>query len=191
MEYQRTLYLHCVHGRGDIVESEPAWLRARGRRAGPGATLLQALYRVYYRQQRFYLGSTARLERNIARWRVRNPRLLPELAGRYERSHRRLLPAWALMASNSHKAGIVVAAFIPVAGTSFWGGLGMGWYLVYVLALNAALAVLLPAQRAGRPGARAPSSTPSTGADRAVSPAAPAPDGGSSRAQIVGEARIG
>jgi len=69
------------------------------------------------------------------------------LAGRYERSHRPLLPFWALMASNSHKAGIVVAAFAPVAGTSFWGGLGMGWYLVYVLALNAPLAALLPAQR--------------------------------------------
>lgn len=145
VEYQRTLYLHCVHGRGEVVESEPAWL-GRAVAPGPGATLLQALYRVYYRQQRFYLASTARLERHIARWLERNPRLFPELAARFERSHRGLLPAWALMASNSHKAGIVAAAFVPAAGTSFWGGLGMGWYLVYVLALNAALAVLLPAQ---------------------------------------------
>jgi phosphatidylglycerophosphate synthase len=145
VEYQRTLYLHCVHGRGDIVDSEPGRLKRAASR-GAGATLLQWIHRVYYRQQRFYLASTARLEECIARWRQRNPRLLPELAARYERSHRPLLPFWALMASNSHKIGIVAAAFIPVTGTSFWGGLGMGWYLVYVLALNAALAALLPAQ---------------------------------------------
>ena len=146
VEYQRTLYLHCVHGRGDIVDSEPARLR-RGAADGAGAAILQAVHRVYYRQQRFYLASTARLEEGIARWRERNPSLLPELAERYERSHRPLLPYWALMASNSHKLGIVVAAFIPVAGTSLPGGLGMAWYLLYVLALNLALAVLLPAQR--------------------------------------------
>jgi phosphatidylglycerophosphate synthase len=146
VEYQRTLYLHCVHGRGDIVDSEPVRLR-RAAAPGPGAVFLQAVHRLYYRQQRFYLASTARLEERIARWRERNPGLLPVLAGSYERSHRPLLPFWALMASNSHKAGIVVAAFAPVAGTSFWGGLGMGWYLVYVLALNAPLAALLPAQR--------------------------------------------
>jgi hypothetical protein len=145
VEYQRTLYLHCVHGRGDIVDSEPGRLK-RAAAPGAGAAFLQWVHRAYYRQQRFFLASTARLEERIVRWGERNPRLLPELAGRYERSHRPLLPFWALMASNSHKAGIVVAAFVPVGGSSFWGGLGMGWYLVYVLALNAALAALLPAQ---------------------------------------------
>ena len=146
VEYQRTLYLHCVHARGDIVDSEPGRL-SRKAAGGTGAALLQAVHRVYYRQQRFYLASTARLERQIVLWAERNPRLLPELAARYERSHRPLLPFWALMASNSHKLGIVAASFVPVRDGSFWGGLGMGWYLVYVLALNAALAVLLPAQR--------------------------------------------
>jgi phosphatidylglycerophosphate synthase len=145
VEYQRTLYLHCVHGRGDIVDSRPERLR-RAAAAGAGATFLQWVHGVYYRQQRFYLASTARLEESVARWRERNPDRLPALAGRYERSHRPLLPFWALMASNSHKIGIVVAAFIPAGGASFWGGLGMGWYLVYVLALNAALAILLPVQ---------------------------------------------
>jgi phosphatidylglycerophosphate synthase len=146
VEYQRTLYLHCVHGRGDIVDSEPGRLR-RAAAGGTGAAILQAIHGVYYRQQRFYLASTARLERLIVTWRERNPRLLPELAARYERSHRPLLPFWALMASNSHKLGIIAAAFVPVRGDSFWGGLGMGWYLLYVLALNAALAALLPSQR--------------------------------------------
>jgi phosphatidylglycerophosphate synthase len=144
VEYERTLYLHCVHRRGDIVDSEPGRLKDAG---SLGATLLQWIHHIYYRQQRFYLASTARLERYIARWRERNPGLLPALAERYERSHRPLLPFWALMASNSHKLGIVVAAFLPAGGASFWGQLGMGWYLIYVLALNAAFLFLLPAQR--------------------------------------------
>jgi len=146
VEYQRTLYLHCVHGRGDIVDAEPERLR-RAAAPGPGALFLQAIHRLYYRQQRFYLASTARLEERIARWRRDNPGQLPALAERYERSHRPLLPSWDLMASNSHKLGIVVAAFAPIVGTSFWGGLGMGWYFVYVLALNVPLAALLQAQR--------------------------------------------
>lgn len=146
VEYQRTLYLHCVHGRDDIVHSKPERLK-RAAHPGRGARFLQAVHRMYYHQQRFYLASTSRLEEHITRWRVHNPGRLGALAKLYERSHRRLLPFWALMASNSHKIGIVVAAFIPpAAGGSFWCGLGMGWYLVYVLALNAALAALLPAQ---------------------------------------------
>jgi phosphatidylglycerophosphate synthase len=145
VEFQRTLYLHCVHGRGEIVDSHPERLK---RKAAPGAVaaLLQGLHRAYYRQQRFYLASTARLERQIVHWRHANPRLLPTLAERYEASHRPLLPFWALLASNSHKVGIVVAAFVPVVGASFWGRLGMGWYLVYDLLLNLALLWLLPAQ---------------------------------------------
>jgi phosphatidylglycerophosphate synthase len=146
VEYQRTLYLHCVHGRGDIVDSQPSRLERAAAR-GPVAAFLQGIHRVYYRQQRLYLASTARLEERIARWCERNPHLLPALAESYERGHRPLLPSWALLASNSHKVGIVVAAFAPVVGTSFWGSLGIGWYLVYVLSLNIALAALLPAQR--------------------------------------------
>jgi phosphatidylglycerophosphate synthase len=146
VEYQRTLYLHSVHGRGELADSDPDRLRDLSPR-GPVASLLQGLHHAYYRQQRFYLASTARLERVIAGWRKRHPQLLPELASRYEAGHRPLLPFWALLASNSHKAGIVVAAFVPVVGDSFWGRLGMGWYLVYVLLLNLTLVALLPAQR--------------------------------------------
>ncbi len=146
VEYQRTLYLHCVHGRGDLVEAQPSRLR-EGSAPGLVSRLLQGLHHAYYRQQRFYLASTARLEAQIARWRGGRPGLLPALASRYEAGHRPLLPFWALLASNSHKAGIIVAAFVPVVGTTFWGRLGGGWYFVYTLALNLALLGLLPAQR--------------------------------------------
>lgn len=146
VEYVRTLYLHCVHGRPDIVDAQPERLR---RTSAPGAvaTMLRAVHEVYYSQQRFVLRSTAELEQNIARWRTERPLLRQELASRYKASHRPLLPCWALFASNSHKLGIVLAGFVPVWPGSFWAGLGMGWYLVYVLALNAAAFVLLPAQR--------------------------------------------
>lgn len=146
VEFLRTLYLHCVHGRGELVESHPERLRSA---TPPGlvASLLQRLHHLYYHQQRFYLASTARLERQIVHWRHKDPRRLAGLAARYEAGHRPLLPFWALLASNSHKLGIILAAFVPVRGGSFWGGLGMGWYLVYVLALNLTLAGLLPAQR--------------------------------------------
>lgn len=146
VEYQRTLYLHCVHGRGDIADSQPARLKGA---SAPGLVeaLLQGLHGIYYRQQRFYLASTARLEGQISRWREKHPGRLPALAARYEAGHRPLLPFWALLASNSHKIGIVAAAFVPVGGRSFWGNLGMGWYLVYVVLLNLALVVLVTAQR--------------------------------------------
>jgi phosphatidylglycerophosphate synthase len=145
VEYQRTLYLHEVHGRGEIVDSRPARLK---RAAAPslGSALLQQLHTAYYRQQRFILSSTAWLERVIARWRKQHPSALPALAARYEARHRPLLPYWALLASNSHKVGIIAAALVPVGAGSFWAGLGSGWYFIYVLALNLPLLVLVAVQ---------------------------------------------
>jgi 1L-myo-inositol 1-phosphate cytidylyltransferase len=146
VEFQRTLYLHIVHGRNDIVDSEPE--RLKGASAyGVGATILQWLHRNYYNQQRSILRSTAALELAIGRLRDEHPHMTPALASRYDTSHRPLLPFWALLASNSHKLGIVVAAFVPVGAGSFWAGLGMGWYFIYVLALNAVIFVMVPAQR--------------------------------------------
>jgi len=53
----------------------------------------------------------------------------PGLALRHE--PRPLLPYWALLASNSHKAGIIAASLLRSA-ISLSGGLGIGWYLIYV-----------------------------------------------------------
>ena len=143
VEYQRTLYLHYVHGREEPADARPAG----GAAPGFAATILHGLHTAYCRQQRFFLSSTADLEVMIARWRKQNPPLAAALAPRYEASHRPLLPFWALLAANSHKTGIIAAALVPVGGGSFWAGLGSGWYFVYVLALNATLLVLIPVQR--------------------------------------------
>ena len=144
MEYQRTLYLFCVHGK----RTSPTRSRTRcaKRPPAPGPAAARGLHGNYYRQQRFLLPSTVRLERLlIARARAR-PRRVRRAGRAYEPSHRPTLPFWALLASNSHKLGVVVAAFVPVAGASFWGGLGIGWFLVYDLALNLVLAALIAAQ---------------------------------------------
>lgn len=145
VEYQRTLYLFCVHGKPDILESRPHELRERVPR-GWFARLLEALHNNYYRQQRFLLPSTVRLERLLISRFDRDPAGFAALGPRFERSHRTILPRWALLASNSHKLGVAAAAFVPVVGTSFWAGLGIGWFFVYDLALNLLLAALIAAQ---------------------------------------------
>jgi len=145
VDYQRTLYLFCVYKKTEILDSRPHEPRGRVHR-GWFARLLEALHRVYYRQQRFLLPSTVRLERLLIERFDRDPVGFTSLGSRFERSHRPALPRWALLASNSHKLGVAVAAFIPVAGTSFWAGLGIGWFFMYNLALNLVLVVLVVAQ---------------------------------------------
>jgi len=146
-EYQRTLYLLCVHGKRDIVESEPARLERAAAGGGLFARLMHVLHLPYYRQQRRLLPSTARLERFVVRLLKERPQEAPRLAAVYERHQRPTLGGWTLLASNVHKGGIVLAAFLPV-GEGFWGGLGMAWYFLFDLGLNGAMAWLI--RRQGR-----------------------------------------
>ena len=146
VEYQRSLYLQTVHRSGDLAASKPELLKDS---ESPGlvVTVIRGLHRAYYRQQRLFLASTGRLEEWLEEWQQRHPQLAGELALRYERSHRSLLPWWAWLAPNSHKAGLVVASFLPVGSGSFWASLGLGWYLVYTVALSLLVPVLVRAQR--------------------------------------------
>lgn len=145
VEYQRTLYLFAVHGKGDITEAEPAELERKSERTLL-SRVLQTFHKGYWSQQRFWLRSTARLEAAVVEWRRRHPGQDAVLAERYDRSHRRMLPWWSLVATNSHKLGIIVAAFIPVSDASFWTSLGGCWLYFYTLALNLVLVVLIPLQ---------------------------------------------
>ena len=145
VEYVRTLYMQCVHGARDLAEARPS-TRPRQRDTGWGGWLLHGLHGFYYRQQRAVLRSTDTLEQAIATWAAAHPHQSQALAARYEASHRQLLPYWTLFASNAHKLGIVVAAFIPSWPGGFWSALGMAWYFVFVLALNLAAPFLLLAQ---------------------------------------------
>jgi phosphatidylglycerophosphate synthase len=145
VEYQRTLYLFAVHGKGDIADSEPEELERKSDRSLL-SRVLQSFHKGYWRQQRFWLRSTFALERTVLRWRQQHPDRVAELAERYDRSHRRMLPWWSLVATNSHKAGIILAAFVPVSDASFWTSLGGCWLYIYTLALNVVLLVLIPLQ---------------------------------------------
>lgn len=147
VEYQRTLYLFAVHGRRDMAD---AARDAAAAEAGEGkgvAGFLQKLHARYYRRQQTFLPTTARLEKYVLAWAEAHPGKKDKLAAAYDRCQRPGLPGWTLLASNIHKAGIAVAAFLPVADGSFWSGLGMSWYLLFDLALNFAMAVLIVRQR--------------------------------------------
>lgn len=147
-EYARTLYLFAVHDKRDIVDSDPRRVAAAAeRQGGRFARLLHRLHLGYYRRQRILLPSTARLESLVAGWLERNPGRQKELADVYERTAGPSLGGWTLLASNVHKGGIVLAAFLPVGQGSFWKALGMGWYLVFDLLLNVAMALLIIRQR--------------------------------------------
>lgn len=146
-EYQRTLYLLCVHGKRDIVESNPRIVgEAAGTEGGLFPRLLHVLHIQYYRQQRTFLPSTARLEKKVVDFLERHPGKSREAALLYERHQRPTMRGWALLAPNSHKLGIIASSFLPVYEGSFWGSLGMGWYLVYDLGLNAVMFWLIRRQ---------------------------------------------
>jgi len=146
-EYQRTLYLYCVHGKRDIIDSDPRNMEKAARREGSlFAWVLHTLHIQYYRQQRVFLPSTARLERYVTDLLARLPRNNKDVAAIYDRRQRPTMPGWALLAPNSHKIAIILSAFLPLYGGSFWGGLGMGWYLIYDLGLNAVMVWLIRRQ---------------------------------------------
>jgi hypothetical protein len=146
-EFQRTLYLLAVHGKRDIVDSNPLRVKEAAEREGTFfARLLHTLHIQYYRQQRAVLASTAKVEDAVIEWLEKNPDRAGEMAGLYEKTQRSSLKAWALLAPNSHKIGIILSAFVPVAAGSFWISLGMGWYILYDLSLNLVMVWLVRRQ---------------------------------------------
>ncbi len=143
-EYQRTLYLAAVHGGRDIFDSNPENEGIFSVGGGNAmVSLLQDLYARYFRQQRALLPSTESLERKVASILESDPEKLGEVAPIFEHHQRPMLRGWALLASNSHKAAIMMSAFIPVSVGSFWSALGMGWYLLYDLGLCVVMAFLI------------------------------------------------
>jgi len=145
VEYVRMLYLHCVHTRPDIVDAQPERLRQT---AAPGvvATMLRAVHEVYYHQQRFVLRSTAAL-RTQDRALAHGSAPVAPGAGLALRGEPPPLLRTGRCSPRTRTARDRPDRLRAVWPGSFWAGLGMGWYFVYVLALNAAAVVLLPAQR--------------------------------------------
>jgi hypothetical protein len=77
-----------------------------------------------------------------------SPELRDDFAARYRERNRNRLRAWALMASNSHKVGIVVCSFLPFVGApEELARLGLFACFTYNLALNVPLLFLIWTQR--------------------------------------------
>lgn len=138
VEYQRNLYRAHVYGTPMPESGGPA-----GRAERP-PSWLQALHRGYAAVQQLLCGSSEELSRVVARQRHG----ADHTASLIRKHQRALLPFWAMLAPNSHKVMMVATAFLPTAGTTLAGRLGMGWYLIYdVVVLNAFLLLMLLWQR--------------------------------------------
>lgn len=151
-DFIRLTYLRIVVGQDGVERERPETLAERrdaAQREGKGVFLLLVL-RLHVenaRKQRWLLRTTDRLERAYEAAVAGVPAIRPSFAARYHETNVGLLKAWAFMATNSHKVGVVAASFVPLV---FPAGplarLGMASFFVYVLLLNAPLLLLVRAQ---------------------------------------------
>jgi len=151
-DFVRLMYLRAVMGQDGVERERPETLgerREAARRAGSGAllVLILHLHAENARKQRWLLRTTDRLERAYDAALARVPVIRPSFAARYRDTNLGLLRAWAFMATNSHKVGIVAASFVPLVFTAGpLASLGMASYFVYGLLLNGPLLLLVIAQ---------------------------------------------
>jgi phosphatidylglycerophosphate synthase len=151
-DFVRLLYLRVVMGQDGVERERPETLAERrdaARREGKGTLLLLVLHLHVEnaRKQRWLLRATDRLERAYDAALARVPEIRPSFAARYRDTNGGLLKAWAFMATNSHKVGVVAASFVPLVFTTGpLATLGMASFFVYVLLLNGPLLLLVVAQ---------------------------------------------
>jgi phosphatidylglycerophosphate synthase len=151
-DFVRLMYLRVVMGQDGVERERPETLTTRrdaGRREGKGAFMLLVLHLHVEnaRKQRGLLRTTDRLERAYDAALARVPEIRPSFVARYRETNVGLLKAWAFMATNSHKVGVVAASFVPLAFTAGpLATLGMASFFVYVLFLNGPLLLLVLAQ---------------------------------------------
>jgi hypothetical protein len=151
-DFVRLMYLRIVRGQDGVERERPEALadrRAAAEREGRGPLrlLILRLHVENASKQRWLLRSTDRLERAYDAAVVRDPGIGPRFAARYRAANLGLLKAWAFMATNSHKVGIVVASFVPLVFSSGpLARLGMASYYAYGLLLNGPLLLLVLAQ---------------------------------------------
>jgi phosphatidylglycerophosphate synthase len=150
VEFERQVFIYIVQGGGRIERDDLARLRAEYVQARQRGETFKALLRWlrlrYCELQQWCMASTFELLRAFQAnhdpdWRAR-------FGARYREAMRSPLHGWALMASNSHKIGIVACAFVPVLiPDSEFARYGLGLVLAFNLALNLPLAVLIWMQR--------------------------------------------
>lgn len=145
-EYQRLLYQFFTDNHRHVLleESENMGQTVKSAVTHPFfAKIVYVLLKDYGTKQRFFCDSTHKLFREIF--------YHPHYAARkeqvrivYKNHQTPMMKYWALLASNSHKIGIVLAAFLPIVSGSVWGEWGMIWYFWYeMILLNALMAALI------------------------------------------------
>lgn len=102
---------------------------------GPLGGFFERLYQGYYGQQRLLVPSGPGLERRIDRLSEERPELVADLGRLWERYQTPVVRYSWLLASNVHKASIVLCAFVPAWGDGFFAGLGMCWFYMIDLML--------------------------------------------------------
>lgn len=124
VDFQRRLFVYYNGRKRDLeisfpeqIESEMAALS--GQACSPQRILLK-LRHSYSKRQRKFLKSTDQLQRLFESSIKENPVELERFVALYRRENKSILHWWTLMAPNTHKVGIVIAAFIPFIFTSGW-----------------------------------------------------------------------
>jgi len=144
VEYQRLMYQDFVADKmrmsdTDPIKLEPEIHRLMGR-LGP---LFNAWHLSYYSQQRALSRSTARVQERGGWLRRNRPRTFARFQSVYARQQGKTLWSWGLMAPNTHKLAMVLAAFLPAWPGSFWSELGMSWFFLFDIAWNVPLLGLI------------------------------------------------
>ncbi|MFQ5561281.1 MAG: CDP-alcohol phosphatidyltransferase family protein, partial [Nitrospinota bacterium] len=133
-DFQRSLYLFHVYDSLNMEkETEEAFNRILKSDLSPLHRFLILAHKRYSRNQSLLLRSSARLHSHLLSLRNSGLDTREEISKVYSELQRGILKGWALLASNSHKFGIIGGAFLPVSQGSFFEEFGLCWYFVYEL----------------------------------------------------------
>ena len=124
VDFQRRLFVYYNGRKRDLEISFPEQIEAEmasldGPTWSPKRILLRFRHS-YSKRQRKFLKSTDELQRLFEESIRENPAALERFISIYRRENRLILHWWTLMAPNTHKVGIVIAAFVPFIVTSGW-----------------------------------------------------------------------
>ena len=148
-DFQRLLFMFYRYGRGAPTREHPEILR--GRLAATPSRFERVLLRLhlnYSIEQREFLPSSDRLLREHQRLTTEQPETAERFTELYGQSESKFVGWWALGATNVHKVGIVLTAFLPLYITEGpLNELGMVTYFIWDIALNIPLLVMIALQR--------------------------------------------
>lgn len=148
-DFQRCLFLYHVYDRYDIEkESRGSFKKILTTKLHLFDRLLIYLHLNYLNVQHTFCRSSETLKQKIVLLLKDKNVEKKDISLVYAGFQTRMLKGWALLASNSHKFGVVLAAFFPVGPDSFFGEFGLLWFWFYeLMVLNICMIMLISAQK--------------------------------------------